>query len=186
MEQPRLSLYTIDMKYIRNLAKADDNVMSVSPQIKKQKRPFVGILVLLNNRNYCIPLTSPKLKHENRKNSLDFMKITHPTEKNDKGACRIIGGLNINNMVPVVPKFLKKIDLNVTRTDSDETRKYKELMKNQLTFCQANQSLILKRANKLYDIVTKYPSQNARLTRRCCDFKKLEKVLDKYLESGRN
>lgn len=33
MEQKRLNLYLIDMKYIRNLAKADSHVMSVSPQI---------------------------------------------------------------------------------------------------------------------------------------------------------
>ena len=33
MKQPRLSLYLVDMKYIRNLAHADDHVMSVSPQV---------------------------------------------------------------------------------------------------------------------------------------------------------
>ena len=35
MKQPRLSLYTIDLKYIRNLAKVDDNVLSISPQVGK-------------------------------------------------------------------------------------------------------------------------------------------------------
>ena len=30
IEQKRLNLYLIDMKYIRNLAKADDHVMSVT------------------------------------------------------------------------------------------------------------------------------------------------------------
>lgn len=43
MEQKRLSLYQIDLKYIRDLAEVDDNVRSVSPQIGKEKRPFVGI-----------------------------------------------------------------------------------------------------------------------------------------------
>lgn len=41
LEQKRLNLYLIDMKYIRNLAKADDHVMSVSPQAGKETRPFV-------------------------------------------------------------------------------------------------------------------------------------------------
>ena len=36
VEQKRLNLYLIDMKYIRNLAKADDHVMSVSPQAGKE------------------------------------------------------------------------------------------------------------------------------------------------------
>jgi protein AbiQ len=31
------------MKYIRDLHKADDRVQSVSPQIHKSNRPFVGI-----------------------------------------------------------------------------------------------------------------------------------------------
>ena len=33
MEQKRLRLYKLDMKYIRDLAKKDDNVHSVSPQV---------------------------------------------------------------------------------------------------------------------------------------------------------
>ncbi len=60
MNQPRLRLYTIDMKYVRNLEKVDDNVMSVSPQSGKAIRPFVGIIVLVNEKKYCIPLSSPK------------------------------------------------------------------------------------------------------------------------------
>ena len=52
------------MKYIRDLAKSDDNVMSVSPQIGKESRPFVGIVVICDKKPYCIPLTSPKPKHQ--------------------------------------------------------------------------------------------------------------------------
>ena len=55
MEQKRLNLYLIDMKYIRNLAKADDHVMSVSPQVGKETRPFVGIVVVCESLKYCIP-----------------------------------------------------------------------------------------------------------------------------------
>ena len=46
MKQKRLSLYQIDIKYIRDLAKKDKNVMSVSPQINKESRPFVGVLII--------------------------------------------------------------------------------------------------------------------------------------------
>ncbi len=44
MKQEKLQLYTMDMKYVRDLHKADDKVQSVSPQIHKSNRPFVGIL----------------------------------------------------------------------------------------------------------------------------------------------
>lgn len=75
MEQKRLNLYLIDMKYIRNLAKADDHVMSVSPQAGKETRPFVGIVIVCGTRKYCVPLSSPKPKHSSMKYDVDFMKI---------------------------------------------------------------------------------------------------------------
>ena len=38
----RFKLYNVNIKYIRNLHNVDDNVPSVSPQIGKQARPFLG------------------------------------------------------------------------------------------------------------------------------------------------
>ena len=63
----KLDLYYIDLKYIRNLSKKDDNVMSISPQRGKEESPFVGVIVLINGIGYCIPLTSPKDKFKNKK-----------------------------------------------------------------------------------------------------------------------
>ena len=55
-------------------------------------------------------------------------------------------------------------------------------MRDQLDFCQRNQKMILKRANKLHDLVTKYPDKNINLAKRCCNFTELEKELDKYIK----
>ena len=46
----RLSLYHIDMKYVRDLHNADDRVESVSPQIGKANRIFTGVVVTHDNR----------------------------------------------------------------------------------------------------------------------------------------
>ena len=78
-----LNLYSIDLKYIRDLAKADNHVMSVSPQLGKETRPFVGIVVVMNTKQYCIPLTSPKEKFE-KKSQIDFIKIYDEHEKTFK------------------------------------------------------------------------------------------------------
>lgn len=43
-----LEVYRVDMKYIRNLHNIDDRVLSVSPQIGKDERPFLGVLVICN------------------------------------------------------------------------------------------------------------------------------------------
>ena len=71
------TLYMIDMKYIRNLSKVDDNVLSVSPQINKNNRPLVGIIVICDDKQYCVPLSSPKEKHKKMRNDVDFTKIYH-------------------------------------------------------------------------------------------------------------
>ena len=73
----RLRLYHMDMKYVRDLARVDNNVMSVSPQTGKSTRPFVGIVVN-GDRSYCVPLTSPKPKHERMRNGRDLTKVFDP------------------------------------------------------------------------------------------------------------
>ena len=50
MKQEKLKLYSMDMKYVRNLHNADDRVQSVSPQIHKSNRPLVGIISTLGKR----------------------------------------------------------------------------------------------------------------------------------------
>lgn len=75
MKQERLNLYLVDMKYIRNLHRADDKVSSVSPQIGKQHRIYAGIIVLCNSRKYLIPLSHAVAKHTKMKPRADFDKI---------------------------------------------------------------------------------------------------------------
>ncbi len=173
MEQKRLSLYQIDMKYIRDLANKDDNVRSVSPQVDKEKRPFVGIIIVCDDKKYCVPLSSPKPKHEKMKNDIDFTKIYD----NNK----LLGVLNFNNMIPVDESVLKRVDLKIRNTDTADVIRYKTLTVKQLTWCQQNQDAIISKANKLYKMITFTPEKSHNLTRRCCNFKKLERVLEKYV-----
>ena len=97
------------MKYIRNLHNIDDKVLSVSPQAGKDNRVFIGIVVICGIHKYCIPLSSPKEKHKNMKNSMDFSKI----EVNGN----LLGVLNFNHMISIeeehysllIPPFLREI-----------------------------------------------------------------------------
>lgn len=174
MEQKRLNLYLIDMKYIRNLAKADDHVMSVSPQAGKETRPFVGIVIVCGTKKYCVPLSSPKPKHSSMKNDVDFMKIMDGES--------LIGVLNFNNMIPVDESCTIPLNLRIAGKDDATTRRYKKMAAKQLDWCQHNQEAIVKRANKLYAMVQSEKT-SVFLKRRCCDFRKLEKVLQKWLGS---
>ena len=55
---------------------------------------------------------------------------------------------------------------------------YLGLAKN-IDWCNDNFDAITIKAEKLYKIVTETPDKMKNLTKRCCDFKKLELVLEK-------
>lgn len=175
MQTNRLNLYNVNMKYIRNLSNVDDNVLSVSPQIGKENRPFVGILLICGKKEYCVPLSSPKLKHEKMKNDKDFSRILDRDGK-------LIGVLNFNMMIPIDCSLIKSVDLIISKEDPVHIAEYKQLMNDQLDWCNNNIDNINKKANRLYELVTLMPEKSRNLTRRCCDFKKLEAVLDKMMK----
>ena len=172
MKNNKLFLYHVDMKYIRDLAKTDDNVMSVSPQVNKEMRPFVGVVIIHDNLAYCIPLSSPKEKHRTMKNDRDFSKIV-----DKKG--KLIGVLNFNNMIPVFEDVLHKVDIRVRSSDDPGTKAYKGLLNDQLDWCNANREAIEKKGGKLYDLII-YEKGSYVLRKRCCDFRKLERVMEKW------
>lgn len=173
MKQERLNLYFMDMKYIRVLHKADDRVQSVSPQIHKSNRPFIGIVVICDEHKYCIPLDSAKEKHKTQKNDVDFTRIFDGE--------KLISVLNFNNMIPVDDRFIRKIDLKPSPKDNTAQANYKKLCIKEIELCRKNQDAIIKKANKLYYLVQK-PNCSSMLKKRCNDFKKLEKVLEKLLQ----
>lgn len=128
MQQERLNLYFLDMKYIRDLHKADDCVQSVSPQIHKSNRPFVGIVVVCNDHKDCIPLDSAKEKHKTQKNDVDFTRIFD----GDK----LISVLNFNNMIPVDDSFITKINLKISKKDNPAQANYKRLCIKEIEWCR--------------------------------------------------
>lgn len=172
MKQPRLSLYTVNLKYIRNLAHTDDHVFSISPQTGKSTRPFLGIIVICDEKQYCVPLSSPKAKHQQMKNDIDFTKVFDSHGK-------LIGVLNFNNMIPVRNDVITRMDIKIHPYDSAEVKHYKNMTIDQLTFCQKNQDAIVRKANKLYRLVTTNKASGF-VKRRCCKFGELEKVLSRF------
>jgi len=177
-----LNIYDVDLKYVRDLHNADDNVMSQSPQIDKDTRSYVGIIVMLNGQNYCIPLTSGnKAKFQKKNNNVDLLKIPDLEHKDKNGAPRTLAVLNINNMIPVDSSVISKFNLKIFKSDSKVTQQRKSLLQKEIKWCRANCDLIERRVQKVYSLVVDSPDKNKNLTKRCCDFKKLEAVLEKRL-----
>ena len=170
----RFKLYNVNMKYIRNLHKTDDNVPSVSPQVGKQERPFLGIVVLINGSKFCIPLSSnsgnKNMKFEAMRENITFRKIC------DKEG-RVLAGLNINNMIPVREEYLTEIDLRIYPCDSPKTKSWKKLCAKELDWCQAHQNEIERLANELYRMyISKVPFKKRKI---CLNFPLLEKECNK-------
>ncbi|MCM1040439.1 MAG: type III toxin-antitoxin system ToxN/AbiQ family toxin [Ruminococcus sp.] len=171
MKQARLNLYRIDMKYIRNLHHIDNRVSSVSPQIGKQHRIYVGIVILCNDRKYLIPLSHPVEKHRKMSPKADFDKILDKRGK-------LLGVLNYNLMIPVEEPQLIKVDLKITRADSISDKHYKQLCIDELNWCRKHTDIIINKANCLYNLCTN--ESNYKGKGRCLDFKRLEMECQKY------
>ena len=159
------------MKYIRNLHNTDNRVSSVSPQIGKQHRIYVGIVVICNQRNYLIPLSHPVEKHKKMNPKADFDKIT---DKHGK----LLGVLNYNLMIPVEEQQLIKVNLKTNLTDSVKDKYYKQLCIDELNWCRKNASTIINKANCLYELCT--GESNYKGKDRCLNFKQLEVECAKY------
>ncbi len=97
--------------------------------------------------------------HLHMKNQPDFLKI-------NSGEWGVI---NFNNMIPVPLECLTKISPQIHVSDSRQDIAYKNLLSNQLSWCNSHKDAILKQADKLYRIVTQGKAWGS-LSKRCCDF----------------
>ncbi len=170
----RFKLYNVNIKYIRNLHNVDNNVPSVSPQIGKRNRPFLGIVVLVNGSKFCIPFTSnsskKNKKFEYMRDNITFRKICDRDGK-------VLAALNLNNMIPVRDEYVTEIDLKIHSDDRPELIRWKKLCMKELDWCQSNQNEIERLANELYRIYSSNEPFGKR--KNCLDFPALEKECNK-------
>lgn len=152
------SFYMVDVEYCSFLRKTDPCVPYNMGM--KSTRPFVGIVFCVGEFHYYAPLTSPKPKHLRMKNQIDFLKINNG----------LWGAINFNNMIPVPLFCLKKVEIRILDSDSKQDIDYKNLLSNQLSWCNANKYAVLKQAEKLYQTITQGMAWKD-LAERCCKFR---------------
>ncbi len=161
-----LTIIKVDSDYCDYLRKFDSKV--AYNKFDKELRPFIGVLFKVNNCEYFAPLSSPKPKHLNMKNSLDFFKI-------NKGE---FGAVNFNNMIPVTKENYTLVDLD-RETSNVSEMKYQSMLKEQLRWLNSNYEQVKNKSHKLYTLFTekKLPKN---IMDRCCDFKLLESKCEIY------
>lgn len=154
-----LKIYKVKDKYVRFLHSRDNRVQLN----KNQRRPYVGVVLLVGSYKYFVPMESPKPNHAKIKPGPHIHKM-------DGGA---LGLLGFNNMIPVCDDALISFDI-----DAEPDTKYAELLRRQAAYINRNKSDIFSRAAKTYYSVT--TNKNKFLVSISCDFLKLEKACKQY------
>lgn len=165
-----LFLCHIDGEYTKYLKEFDPHVQH-NYDNNRNKKPYVGIVLNINGKNYFAPLTSPKEKHlKLRDSDPTTFKIKHNNE--------FIGSVLLNNMIPVKLEHVSRIEISQVKD-----RVYRKLLTKDYQILTNNRDNIINKANVLYDNVIQ--NRSPYFTKVSCDFKKLERACDNYLSKGK-
>lgn len=169
-----LQWYIVNKKYVKYLKSFDNKIENIDYQ--NNLKPFIGIVLMINNFNYYVPVSSPKEKHYKMKDGIDFIKI----KKED----RILGVLNLNNMIPILNQYVNVLKYNeiekyrLFKTDREKNM-YIALLNLELKIINSKYEEINRNAIKLYK--EKIKNHNSKVSRRCCNFKFLETKLNQFI-----
>ncbi|MDX5103228.1 type III toxin-antitoxin system ToxN/AbiQ family toxin [Lactobacillus jensenii] len=158
MKKEKLYLYNISSKYVAELHKLDKHVFY---HHGLHDRPYVGILIKLDNFNYFAPLGSPKKKHKKINENITFSKINYRNQ--------FLGVINFNNMIPAPKSMFPKINIQKI-----EDSKYSNLLSSQLRAIQKHSNKYKHKANILRMKVKKHELESKQLEI-CNDFETLER-----------
>ncbi len=161
-----LLFYVVDRKYIQYLSDFEKHI-SYNKDDMGHSRPYLGIVLKIENYEYFVPLYSYKEHYKKYKNNPSFFFVK---DRKD----RPLAIIKFSAMIPV-PK-----DINVTELlkYEEQDKKYKDLISAEYRYINSNKKEIYKRANKMYETITK--SKNSFLKSIACDFKLLEDKSLKY------
>lgn len=164
----KLNFYIVEDKYIEYLSAFDNHIA----YNKNEKRPYIGVVMLLKEHYYFAPMFSPKQKHKTYKDNLTFFKIKSIKENNDLGIIRF------SDMIPVPQNSVELLDME------DKSYAYKRLLSKQYNYINIpqNRHKIMDKAEKLYNIVTgEGKGKTVKFYKNLsCDFKLLEAQSLKY------
>ena len=185
-----LKLIYIDSNYVQALHSACSEVFYSSQQY--DNKPYLGILVSNEcDKKYVIPLTSAKEKHKTWKNvdgdryliyeevalsNMGTNDIFTILPNDPQQAKHILSAIEIKKMIPIRDDVYSIVDINVHEGDSEDEKKYKDLLNKEYSFCIKIISQLIEKANKIYE----KQMLTGKIVRFGCDFKALERVCDTY------
>lgn len=166
-----MKFYYVDSDYIHYLQKIDAKNVQNNYENTPNQKPYIGIVLRVNNKTYFAPLSSDKnLKYKNIKNSNPtvFKLITN----NDN----YLGVIKLNNMIPVNETELHQM---TSESIAEKEIKYRKLLNTQRRVINHNEEKIQKKAELLYKLVVK--DKNSFYANISAKFIELEKACEDYL-----
>ena len=155
--------YILDKDYVNYLRRFDDRVQNVHYG-ENSLKPFIGILITINDMHYCVPVSSPKRKHMTMSDSLDFIKLMNLDKTHLFGVINLIDYITIGCQAD----FLSEV----------QKERYIRLLKNELRSINEKADKIIANASRLRDNCIQYPKGKYAL--RSCDFALLEQKCAEY------
>jgi len=159
-----MRFYTISDSYINYLKKLDATV----PNNYSGKRPYIGVILEINEHKYLAPLTSYKQKQDKiHGSSLGAFKLHERSNENNK-----LGMICLNNMIPVLESEITELDIDI------QEEKYKRMLYLQYEFIKTKKEEIIIKAKRLHDAVT--VKKEKFYSGISCNFQLLEQSYTKY------
>ena len=160
-----MKVYRVKDDYITYLRTKEERVL----KNKNERRPYVGVVLTINDLNYYVPLSSPKKKHKTMKNAKDLHKIA-----NGK-----YGAINFNKIIPVPTECIISL-----RCEDEEDEEYRLLLQNQYNVIKNMDDVLVNKSKGIYKIFHTSDEDltpaDLKVKRRCCDFDLLEEMCKEY------
>ena len=183
IEALKYGFYTVDPDYLEYLNKVDSEVY-YNPSYRNSIKPFIGVIVGIENYNYFIPVSSAKEKHKRWKNVSDEHFIIYEVIDNsvsiqgdiykyysDTEKMHILSVLDIKKMIPVPTGYYEQVVFD----ELDDDR-YKDLFEKEYAFCLSIKDKVLNKVQKIYN----NQKETGIVRRANCNFEKLEDAMSNW------
>ena len=160
-----MKFYNIADEYINFLRTFDSKVS----ENKQESRPYIGVVIEIEEMKYYAPFTSPKAKHRKMKNGKDFRKIQGGE----------YGAINFNNMIPVPDEAIIPLCIR-----NEQNPQYRRLLQNQYNAILSDWESIQNTAETLHSLLfmpeTELSRRDRSIKARCCNLPLLESVYNNW------
>ena len=161
-----LLFYIVDKNYIKYLSKFEKHISYNKDEVG-HSRPYLGIVLKIENFEYFVPLYSYKEHYEKYKNNPSFFFVYDRKNKP-------LAIIKFSSMIPV-PKNMNVISL---LEYNEQDNKYRSLISAEYRYINSNKEEIYKRAQKMYIAVTKHKKNFLKTL--SCNFRLLEEKSLRY------